>query len=536
MSAINIFKIDENKVEDLQESLRMSGTHFEKIFSIDEVSIPTTLYVKNEIVKNDVKWNWVLDEFSVDNIQKEKQAWSAVLIKLATNNYVITFGNAFYYIDKFSDKNFAFQIGRKFEYKQIKSTAQANPNSNKNKTVVSYLNSNYFEYDSGESFIKIKGKIKLPEGCNLFKESIEIGSSIKLNIESPSLEKCIRALQYIDNVSLQDDITRIPVFMKVKNPDVINILESNLKQKFRTESIPIIFSDFDIIGTQEVFYSGGHVFNIRYGHRHEKVEALTEDILKEFCTRNNLNYAEIALDLRITAHMEDVPNSEHSIKEFIDYTDDERKCVLIKGDWYQYNDDYLEELNQSLSEFEIFDTPEFDWTTTKYNEIIDQKYIDEKDCDEYRGKTEQEIRVLLRKKYYAERAYNEYLSIHFGYTLLDRQFAEYHGTKVEIADLYKDECLIASKIGNSSSKFCYAIEQIGFSAKCLKKKLIAFNASVKKVAILIVLDRQTRLSVTNGKINIQELNLLVFKNKLNEWKREMWHLGYEPILYIGYKY
>ena len=105
MSLINIFKITENKVEDLKESLGALGTPFEKNYYIGELLILAVLYVKNEMIKNDVKWKWVLDEFSAGYVQKEKQAWSTVLIKIANTNYAITFGNAFYYIDKFSDKD-----------------------------------------------------------------------------------------------------------------------------------------------------------------------------------------------------------------------------------------------------------------------------------------------------------------------------------------------------------------------------------------------------------------------------------------------
>lgn len=535
MSLINVFKIDENKVEKLQESLSEMCALFDKSITVDNVSIYATLYVKNVQKKDPVKWEWVLEEFSAGEIKKEKQAWGVVFIRLDNNNYAITFGNAFYYIDKFSDKDFAFQIGRKFEYKKIKSTAQANPNSNKNKTVVSYLNSNYFEYDSGESFIKIKAKIKLPSGFTLFKESIEIGSSIKFDIESPTIEKCVRALKYINDVSLQEDITRIPVFVKVTNSDTISILENTLKQKFQSETIPICFSDFDIIGTQEVFYSGDPVFQIRYGRFREPVDNLSEETIKDFCLKKHLNYAEMALDLKIEAKVNDAPSYEYSIKDFLDYTDEEKQCVLIKGDWYQYNNDYIEELNQSLSEFEVRNKPEFDWTDEKYDEIISQKYVKEMNCAEYSGKTKKDVCALLRKKYYSERAYNEYLSANYGYTLLDRQFVEFNGAKVEVADLYKDDCIVATKIGNSSSKLCYAVDQIGLSAKLLKKKLLDFGQSFKKVAILIVLDRQTRLSVVDGKVNLQELNLLVFKNKLNDWKREMRYLGFEPILLIGYK-
>ena len=72
--------------------------------------------------------------------------------------YVATFGPSFYLVEKYCDRNFAFNIARKFEYEKVKSTSIANPNSNKNKVISSYLDSDYFEYDSGSAFLKIKAK------------------------------------------------------------------------------------------------------------------------------------------------------------------------------------------------------------------------------------------------------------------------------------------------------------------------------------------------------------------------------------------
>lgn len=533
MSFINIFKIEESKVEDLKSALEILGTPHEKACNVNGVEITSVLYVKNEEERNKVKWHWILEEFSAGSIQKEKQAWSVVITNIDETYYALTFGNAFYYIDKFSNKDFAFSIGRKFEYKQIKSTAQANPNSNKNKTVVSYLDNKYFEYDSGESFIKIKGKIKLADDFSLFKENIEIGSSIKLDVENPSLTKCIQILQYINAVSVQKDITRIPVFVKVKNRDLIDELEKNLQRQFENDEIHIVFSDFDIIGTQEVFYSSSHSFIIKYGRFHESVDTIDEGALRKFCENKNLVFSEVALSLQITAKTDNA-SEDYIIKDLIDYTDENKKCVLIKGEWYQYNDDYLEELELSLSEFDINEDPQFDWSEELHNEVLLLKYEQEKDLPEYAGKDKIEVLHLLRAKYYAERAYNELLAYKYHYTLLDRQFVSFNGQRIEVADLYKDSCLIAVKIGNSSSKLCYALDQIAISAKCIKKKIIPFENFVKKVAALFVLDRG-KLPTESGKIDLRDLNLLVLKNKLNDWKREMRHLGFEPIVYIGYK-
>ena len=38
------------------------------------------------------------------------------------------------------------------------------------------------------------------------------------------------------------------------------------------------------------------------------------------------------------------------VRQLIDFTVDEEKCVLSKGLWYQYNDDYLSYLRDSISE------------------------------------------------------------------------------------------------------------------------------------------------------------------------------------------
>ena len=63
-------------------------------------------------------------------------------------------------------------FARKIQYKEIKTTTLTTPNSRRNKTVNTYINYNELEFDSGESFAKLKAKVDLAEGFTLYKPSI----------------------------------------------------------------------------------------------------------------------------------------------------------------------------------------------------------------------------------------------------------------------------------------------------------------------------------------------------------------------------
>lgn len=283
MSSLNIFRIDEARWDPFKTKLHdLCGDPREQDCMVSGVNIHALLYIKNDNSKKQVGWDWVLREFAVSVIQKDKQAWSVLVAEAGGIHYALTFGNAFYQVDQFADKDFAFAIGRKFDYKKIKSTAQANPDSNRNKMVVSYLKSEKFEYDSGESFIKIKGKVKLDEGFSLFKDNVEIGTSIKLSVDEPTLEKCLRILLYLNELAAKDDVTRIPIFIKVKDERLKEELDMRLADDFKQGNFEISFSDFDIIGTHETFYGDSQEYTIKYGHNRMTVDAITEGKLRTF--------------------------------------------------------------------------------------------------------------------------------------------------------------------------------------------------------------------------------------------------------------
>lgn len=55
------------------------------------------------------------------------------------------------------------------------------------------------------------------------------------------------------------------------------------------------------------------------------------------------------------------------------------KCLLLKGEWYYYNDDYIDYLKDSIEELDVIYKPEYDFGKAKLKEYQNKQYELEKD-------------------------------------------------------------------------------------------------------------------------------------------------------------
>ena len=133
------------------------------------------------------------------------------------------------------------------------------------------------------------------------------------------------------------------------------------------------------------------------------------------------------------------------------------------------------------------------------------------------------------------RVYNS-LRVQDGFECYDRIIASINNQKVELMDLYKDKTMFSVKIGNSSGKLSQAVNQSLMSLKIYKYKLVSPLPEIKNVALWLILDRKKGINDTDGeKPNINSLGMLMLKNRIDEWKKEVRLLGYTPIIYINYR-
>ena len=122
-----------------------------------------------------------------------------------------------------------------------------------------------------------------------------------------------------------------------------------------------------------------------------------------------------------------------------------------------------------------------------------------------------------------------------GFENHDRRDKKVGKYTVEQMDLYKDGKMFAVKIGNSSSKLCYAVDQSLTSIKLYKKGLLTFNHKIDTVGLWFVLENHKHIEDSYGKPKVNSLNLIMLKNRIDQWKKEVRLQGFKPIIYINYR-
>lgn len=167
MGSVNLYKIDNEKQQMFFQELarKMDNIDTISLERQDEhqklVTYGCTLYMSRPNDNKELSWNWVLQEFNQQPIEIPVMPKCVIVIESEDDKtYAVTFGHAYFLVDKFCDRDFGFNFARKLSYDEIKTTTLTTPNSRRNKTVNTYINYSELEFDSGESFAKLKAKLK----------------------------------------------------------------------------------------------------------------------------------------------------------------------------------------------------------------------------------------------------------------------------------------------------------------------------------------------------------------------------------------
>lgn len=537
MGSINLYKIDSDKLDafnrELSSKMNVASTIIVNRHDYEDYGF--TLYLSRHTNSKDLKWNWLLRIFDKETVSVDPSPSAVLLVEKDYDNvYAVTFGHSFFLVDKFADKEFGFDFARKIDFDEIKTTTLTTPNSKRNKMVSTYVNYDQLEFDSGESFAKLKAKAEVDQDFTLFKPSLEVGTSIRLVTESESLERIADIIHHIENIiETEDDKYKIPIFSKVKDIEQLSNLNQRMQEEVK-ENPEVCISELDIIGATEVFNRNDNEFILKYKRKEKTVTSLSNDELKAFCEENDFDFGESVLDITVYSLLDGEKVCHSLVRDLIDFTDDEERCLLSKGVWYQYNDDYLAYLRDSIGEIRAEYHPDFDFNATLFNDFVEAQFAVARIDPKLADKTDAELSEGLKKKFYAERAFNLIMERNHGFQNFDRTGYSVGGAEIELMDLYKDKTMYAVKIGNSSAKLCYAIDQSISSLKMYKHKLLNGMPEIDTVAVWLVLERATHIE-KNGVPDIDDLEMLMLKNRLDQWKKEVRLQGFKPLIYVNYR-
>ncbi|MDO4467861.1 MAG: TIGR04141 family sporadically distributed protein [Bacillota bacterium] len=340
-------------------------------------------------------WAWIVEE--MDGVLETVKSQPSGIFTIIHNNdmYAVSFGHSFFAVEKYCDKDFGMEFAKRIELDEIKTTTLLSPNSRKNKTVNTFIDYNTLEFTGGESVAKLKAKCVNEQIEELFKPMLEMGSSIKFITKYESIENILAIVLFVEDILKKEIKRKIPMFERVKDKEKIKTLEESLKVNLESENLKINLSELDIIGATEIFYSNDFEYELSYYGKRKKIKSLDIQEVKEFVQENQFNYENL-LKIRISGIKDGNTTYLGTIHNLIDYTDEDNKCLLNKGNWMMYNDDFMEYLHGSLREIECIYDPSWNMTNEIYGDFI------KKMMKEHPGKTKEQ----LEKKYYREYVFN----------------------------------------------------------------------------------------------------------------------------------
>lgn len=555
MGNINLYRIDDEKKElclkDLKETKleNKAGLSFEKVYNKITYNFRTTLYVEvSEQADKSISWNWILQEFKQEPVYTSKAPKAVLLIENTIDEknttYAVTFGSAYFRIDKFCDKDFGFRFASRMKYNNVKTTTLTAPNLVRSKTVNTYINYSDLDFNSGESFSKLKVNANLSDDFNIFNPSLEIGNSIKFNINNESICGILDVIGYVENIlKIPDEKVnyKIPLFQAIKDDKLLSSLNKTLDEVIvdtllgKKEAPVFSIPELEIIGANEIF-NHTNDFELKYRRKGKmKISSLTIETLTSFCNENKIKSIDGINNIKVVRYLDGEAVETRYLKNMIEYTDDKTKCVFSGGKWYKFNQDYLTYLNNSLKEVPTVYNSDYDFSDEIHNDFINNKYEEEKDCDKYKDKKKDELKIILRNKYYVERCFN---ILREGEGLFENYDRDGTSAGFEKMDLYEKDTstMFAVKKGKSSSDLCYAIDQSLTSLKKFKHDEISKMPSIQNVGLWFILERKERLPIIEGnKVDLRSLDMLMLKNRIDQWKKEVRLAGYKPIIYINYR-
>lgn len=539
MSNINLYKIDGRKKDSFLSNLNFK---FDKEHNDEVISKKTKLLYRISVYidgkdkkKKDPDWIWILSN-PKEVLNQPASLKAVVVIECQSKEdvYVCTFGMSYFIVDKYCDTEFAFDFARRIKFEQVKTTTLTSPNSRKNKTVNAYVNYSNIAYDSGEAYAKIKAKTLFEIHNEMHEVTVEIGHSIKTKLFDDNFEEIVNFIEFVeDTIKYKNEIQKIPVFAKVNDKDMIAKLDSRLLHEISNNLDCINISELEIIGVKEIFNDNDSIYTLKLNGYEMTVSDLNECSVQKFINENNIDIENDFFKIKVVVFKN---NSDFtcSMKSLIDYTDDHSKCILLNGEWYHYNDDYVEYLNDSMRDLEVVYIQEYDFREEWLNAYRIKKMEEEKNEEQYMYLSRKEFEEKINRKYYKERVFNNIMEEEYGFENYDRFNTNLaSGEKLEAMDLYKDKTMFSVKIGHASSKLNYVVNQSLDAIRLYKTGVLKNMPEIEMVAVWVIFDSDSLCKLVSKDTDLSQLKLLGLKNRLDEWKKEVRLLGYKPVVYLN---
>lgn len=534
---INLYKIDKikdfkndlSKNEYIKYSININKLSQNEIDCLNNVEL--SLYYFKELTSK-TNWDWILNKFDVTPNEVKSRPKAILLIKKGNVYYAVSFGYSYHIASKYADINWPLKFAERMDYYSIKSVGILAPNSVINKKIYNYFNYNVLNTDIGEALTKITATLELDERTlEYLSNYVVVGNSIKFRIKIHNLESIINLLNYVELILLRDIKYKIPKLMECKGRNNIDNLDKKLVEKIQQDinnevSEPLInISEFTLLSFDYVFFNSEYNnFVFHLNNTLDNFTELTVGNIYQFIKNNHLELNDNLLLMDISMFSDD-GGYRCKLRDIIMYTDD--KYIFNEGIWYEYNSLFFEYIHEYLEDIPVYRLEQYDFPNKEdainiFNEMRNNMDLGNANYFEYNfnnyvAYTSENIICLDRKKYYINKQSYEFTD------LLDED----------------KKALYAVKTGKYSNDLSYVIDQSLIGLKALDDGNVeGYNKNdVEIVGLWLVFKRSVDYYVIgDGRLDWENMELLILKSKIADWKKQVLLSGRKPVIYINYRY
>ncbi|MEV4781352.1 DUF6119 family protein [Burkholderia sp. LMU1-1-1.1] len=522
----NIYKIRHERLNDLKQKLDAVGLVEQKTLKSKDYSM--TFYFSEKVEGNPIWWWQTYQDFFKDGIEEPKNYfYFGVLLcsdaKNAERIYAVSLGKAHFYLAKFINADFGINLAvRMADENTILLKKSRYFAGSKRQDVSSYERFQKDSYEPGESVdhLKLKASDKEIWGKKniIFADSIQMDMDIHpLNLSS--------VFEQIDAHAVKDEIIQLPKLEQVESElggELDGLLLASLRdengkvnvEEFTVHGVAICFSFHDYEYRLSAKKSGQDKYHKKNIGNVLEISAIRE-FLEEYTDVVDVN------SIRVQFHNDELGSFSKGLKEVLDLPvlHDNSHYFLKNGEWYKFNQIFMDYLKRSLENIELIKTVALSekdylaWKTEKERKILAEEEVDDK--------------VLYRESYF-----NKKLCVDHGYTLLDRQLTQIQSLsegrqkyKVEIADLYKNEEIISVKISEANHDLIYNIEQSKDSVELIMRNAIEFEHQLTSAGLWFVFEGDVE--------KITDFNSVQFLLAIEAWRKLVQSFNLKPKIYIS---
>ena len=515
----NIYKIPVEKVEDFCDFLidrKYEEIPLKEALIVNPSGFSFKLLFCDKDNKKGSPWVSLLSSCSEWDLSQNLKIYGAALVcQSETSCYVVSYGNAHFYLSDYCDYNFGIKIAeRLINLDSVKAQQNVSHGGKLIKTHIDYLSNSTLSYRGGEIPTYIKG-----ESINeaIWGKSINCGTSAQFKWEEEPLELGEK-LAELDRVYNSESTVSLPRLIALdtdndaeKIDELFSVLANaiaNYDDSLRNTTL-INVPSFYMVGTK-LIQNDSIRFKMSCNRKNKQYDGeLSIDAIKSFLEEKELDITECIRSIKLSV---EYGNDQWTpYKPLIDYLEfvTENNFCLRNGKWCVFNNSYIEQVHRDVGKVAFTNHSGDAWKFDK-NDLITyaraNNIYEDKEKQPYETYYNHKLTELLQG-----------VMIHPTTVPVDENANRRY--RYEICDVVVNSQMYFVKIG-APADFAYAVDQAMFTLSKIQngygKIKLPTDEEMEPTEFHLVLVCDNRITLINEWKDVYSINFLIHLSELKQ--------------------